>query len=36
MKCSSEWQSVRQDIYANKDTRNYNRALRQLLLWKTK
>lgn len=36
MKSSSEWQSVRQDIYASKDTRNYNRALRRLLLWKTR
>lgn len=32
----SEWQSVRQDIYANKETRNYSRALRRLLLWKTR
>jgi len=32
----SEWQSVRQDIYASKDTRDYSRALRKLLLWKTR
>lgn len=33
---SSEWQMVRQDIYANSDTRNYKQALRKLLLWKAK
>ncbi|CAI6367525.1 unnamed protein product [Macrosiphum euphorbiae] len=32
----SEWQSLRQDIYGSKDTRNYKQALRKLLLWKTR
>lgn len=36
VKSSSEWQSVRHDIYAPKDTRNYQRALRKLVLWKTR
>lgn len=33
---SSEWQSLRQDIYGSKDTRNYKQALRKLLLWKSR
>jgi len=36
MNSSSEWQLVRQDIYANKEQRNYKRALRKLFLWKTR
>ncbi|XP_060879384.1 uncharacterized protein LOC132951605 [Metopolophium dirhodum] len=32
----SEWQSLRQDIYGSKDTRNYKQALRKLLLWKSR
>lgn len=31
---SSEWQSVRQDIYAGSGRQNYQQALRKLLLWK--
>ncbi|XP_015379520.1 PREDICTED: uncharacterized protein LOC107173474 isoform X2 [Diuraphis noxia] len=32
----SEWQSLRQDIFGNKDTSNYKQALRKLLLWKSR
>lgn len=36
MDFSSEWHSVRQDIYASKETRNYEQALRKLSLWKAR